>query len=271
VTVKDKLHQIIFEADTKSGKLFDIVLLWLIIASVATVLIDSVSEIHARYYTLLIILEWIFTIAFTIEYVLRLWVVNKPMVYAKSFFGIIDLLSILPTYASLFIGGSHYLVVIRALRLLRVFRILKLVKFSREGMQLLASLRRSMPKIIIFLAFVLTLVTILGSMMYMIEGASNQMFTSIPKSIYWAIVTLTTVGYGDITPQTGLGQLLAAIIMLLGYAIIAVPTGIVSADIIKSAASSNTQSCQHCGHEHHEDDAIYCKKCGGHLGYENET
>lgn len=271
MTLKDRLHEIIFEADTKVGKLFDVVLLWLILASVATVMLDSISEIHNRFTGLLITLEWIFTIAFTIEYGLRLWIVKRPIVYAKSFFGIIDLLSILPTYISLFIAGSQYLLVIRALRLLRVFRILKLVKFSREGMMLLISLKKSLYKITIFLSFVLTLVIILGSLMYLIEGASNESFTNIPKSIYWAIVTLTTVGYGDITPQTGIGQLLAAIIMLLGYAIIAVPTGIVSVDLMRDSVKedSNTHSCQDCGFDLHADDATYCKMCGNKLGHED--
>ena len=269
MTNRNKLHQIIFEADTKAGKVFDVVLLFFILGSVATVIIDSVAEIRTQYYAVLITLEWIFTIAFTLEYLLRLWVVKKPLVYARSFFGIIDLLSILPTYISMLIAGSHYLLVISALRLLRVFRILKLVKFSSEGMLLLLALRKSLYKITIFLAFVLTLVIILGSMMYMIEGASNDMFTSIPKSIYWAIVTLTTVGYGDITPQTGPGQFLAAIIMLLGYAIIAVPTGIVAADLTKNPIlRTNTQSCQNCGFESHADDAHFCKMCGENLSYE---
>jgi len=262
---RDRLHEIIFEADTREGKLFDILLLWIIIASVVTVIVDSVESIHERYQNVLYFLEWIFTIIFTIEYVLRLYVVKHPIKYAKSFFGIIDLLSILPTYISLFIAGSQYLLVIRALRLLRVFRILKLVKFTREGMHILLALRKSLYKIVIFLAFVLTLVTILGSTMYMIEGSSNGMFSDIPTSIYWAIVTLTTVGYGDITPVTAAGQFLAAIIMLMGYAIIAVPTGIVSAELSKSATSENTHTCRQCGHAFHEDDAKFCKECGEEL------
>ncbi len=269
VMMKEKLHEIIFEADTRAGKIFDIALLWFILASVATVMVESITEFHERNFDLLYTLEWIFTIVFTIEYVLRLWVVKQPIRYAKSFFGIIDLLSILPTYISIFIVGSQYLLVIRALRLLRVFRILKLVKFTREGIHILWALRRSLYKISIFLAFVLTLVTILGSMMYMIEGATNEKFSDIPTSIYWAIVTLTTVGYGDITPNTSIGKFLAAIIMLLGYALIAVPTGIVGAEIAISTKSKNTHSCRNCGHEHHEDDAQHCKKCGESLFIEN--
>ncbi len=247
------------------GKLFDVILLWFIIASVVTVIIDSVEPIHNRHQNLLYVLEWIFTIVFTIEYAMRLWVVKKPLKYATSFFGIIDLLSILPTYISIFVAGTQYLLVIRALRLLRVFRILKLVKFTREGMHILLALRKSLYRIGIFLAFVLTLVTILGSTMYVIEGSVNSKFADIPTSIYWAIVTLTTVGYGDITPVTSAGQFLAAVIMLLGYSIIAVPTGIVSAELTRSAISTNTHNCRTCGHSFHEDNARHCLVCGASL------
>ena len=269
-SLRKRVHEVIFEADTKAGKLFDVVLLVVIIASVIVVMLDSIAEIHQRYFDLLYALEWIFTIIFTVEYILRLWSVKQPWRYARSFFGIIDLLSILPTYISILVAGSQYLLVIRALRLLRVFRILKLVKFTREGMQILVSVRRSIYKISVFLAFVLTLVTILGSMMYMIEGSSNERFTSIPTSIYWAIVTLTTVGYGDITPATAVGQFLAAVIMLLGYALIAVPTGIVGAEIAVSQRSLNTHNCRNCALEFHEDDASFCKRCGENLYIQEE-
>lgn len=263
---KDKLYTIIFEADTKKGRSFDIILLWLIILSVIVVMIDSIHEIHLNHYKLLYGLEWFFTIIFTIEYIFRLYVSRNPKAYATSFFGIIDLLSILPTYISLVIAGSQYLLIIRALRLLRIFRILKLVKFSSEGLRILYSMKKSLYRITIFFAVMITLATILGAFMYVIEAHHNEDFSSIPFSVYWAIVTITTVGYGDITPHTPLGQILASIIMLLGYAIIAVPTGIVSAELTREFLyRTNTQRCSYCGFESHADDAIYCKMCGHHL------
>ncbi len=268
--LKQKIHEIIFEADTPAGKVFDITLLIAIIVSVIAVMLESVQDINERYFDFLYGLEWVLTIFFTIEYVLRLYCVYRPIKYATSFFGIIDLLSILPAYLSLFFAGTHYLMVIRALRLLRVFRIFKLTKFLKESSVILNALRTSRNKIAVFLVFILLCVIIIGSIMYLIEGTSNSGFTSIPRSIYWAIVTITTVGYGDIAPKTEFGQFLAAIVMIMGYAVIAVPTGIVSAEIAKESNEEekrkeeliSTQSCRYCSMEGHDSDADFCKFCG---------
>lgn len=258
-----RLHTIIFEADTPAGKWFDVALILCILVSVLVVMLDSVAAINAEYGQILYTLEWFFTIIFTIEYVLRLSCIGKPSVYAGSFYGIVDLLAVLPTYISLIVPGSRYLLVIRLLRVLRVFRVLKIVQFVTEASQLQRALIASRRKIFVFLFTVMTVTVVLGSMMYMIEGASNG-FTSIPTSIYWAIVTLTTVGYGDISPQTAPGQALAAVIMILGYSIIAVPTGIVSVEMAQVAAKDRmtTQSCPHCLAEGHDPDAKFCKYCG---------
>ena len=260
---KDRLHEIIFEADTRAGKRFDILLLWVILASVAVVMLESVQLIADAYSTWLFVLEWTFTIFFTIEYILRLISVRKPWRYAISFFGIVDLLSILPSYLALFQLGQSSLRIIRIMRLLRVFRVLKLFGFVRQAKQLRSALRASSPKIAVFLLAVLVATVLMGTVMYIIEDPKDG-FTSIPRSIYWAIVTLTTVGYGDIAPQTALGQALAGVIMIIGYAIIAVPTGIVSLEMSK-ADNSNTQSCPSCSKEGHDDDATYCKFCGEEL------
>lgn len=261
---REKIHEVIFEADTPLGKIFDIALLVFIIGSVLAVMLESVENIDAQYHQLFYILEWIFTIFFTLEYILRLYCVYRPMKYATSFFGIIDLLAIIPTYLSLFLAGTHYLMVIRALRLLRIFRIFKLANFLKESRIISSALRASQAKITVFLVFVLLMVTVIGSIMYMVESGQDSNFTSIPRSIYWAIVTLTTVGYGDIAPQTELGQFLASIVMIMGYAVIAVPTGIVSAEMVSAnnAEKNNTQSCRYCTAEGHDDDALYCKICG---------
>ncbi len=259
-----KLHTVIFEADTRAGKVFDIALIVAIIFSVIVVLLDSVAPINAKYGEQLAILEWFFTFLFSIEYFLRILSVTSPRHYVTSFFGIIDLLAILPTYLSLFFPGGQALMVIRLLRVLRIFRVLKLANFLGESARLMQALKASRRKVIVFLFFILTIVFIMGSVMYLVEGAENG-FTSIPRSIYWAIVTLTTVGYGDISPQTPFGQALAAIIMILGYAIIAVPTGIVTAEMSKAYKSTNTQACPNCGAEGHDDDAVYCKFCGEKL------
>ena len=263
---KKKLHSIIFEANTPSGRWFDVILLIAILLSVSVVMLESVPSLAKSYGNLFKVLEWVFTIFFTIEYILRLYCVKKPIKYATSFFGVVDFLSTIPSYLQILFAGSHYFVIIRSLRLLRVFRVLKLVNFTREGNIILIALRRSFYKISVFLAFILMLVLILGSLMYIVEDASAG-FTSIPRSVYWAIVTLTTVGYGDITPQTELGQLIAAMVMLLGYAIIAVPTGIVSADLIRNDMGRSTSCCPSCTQEGHADDAEYCKYCGSHLDY----
>lgn len=262
--IKEKLHEIIFEADTKTGRLFDIVLILSIILSVVAVMLDSIAEINQKYGEELYIVEWFFTILFSIEYLLRIYSVGKPSKYITSFYGVIDLLAIAPTYLSLIIPGSQYLLVIRILRVLRVFRVLKFVQYISEAALLMQALRASKRKIIVFLFFVLASVVILGSLMYLIEGTENG-FTSIPRSIYWSIVTLTTVGYGDISPQTPLGQVLASIIMILGYGVIAVPTGIVTSEMTTIKRRTKTQACPQCSLEGHDDDAKHCKYCGAEL------
>lgn len=270
--LKEKIHEIIFEADTQLGKIFDIVLLVFIIASVITVMLESVASIGIKYHDFFYFIEWVFTIFFTIEYGLRIYCVYRPWKYMTSFFGIIDLLAILPTYLSIFITNSQYLLVIRILRLLRVFRIFKLAKFLKESSVIINSLKASRHKITVFLVFVLLMVTVIGSIMYLVEGGggSDSNFTSIPRSIYWAIVTLTTVGYGDIAPTTEMGQFLAAIVMIMGYAVIAVPTGIVSAEMVNQSFSTSTQCCRYCATEGHDEDAKFCKNCGEKLNEEEE-
>lgn len=268
---KEYIHEVIFEADTPAGKYFDIILMVFIVASVVVVMLESVSEINSNYREIFVFLEWAFTIFFTFEYLLRIYCVYQPKKYMTSFFGVVDLLAILPTYLSLFIVGTHYLAVIRALRLLRVFRIFKLANFLKESSTIMSALKASRPKITVFLVFIVLMVTIIGSFMYLVEGGNEgSSFTSIPKSIYWAVVTLTTVGYGDIAPQTELGQFMAAIVMILGYAVIAVPTGIVSAEMVSQTGAENktpvnSQSCQNCTIEGHSDDALFCRKCGESL------
>jgi len=267
---RDRIHEIIFEADTPLGKFFDVSLLVLIVLSVITVMLESSSGWSPGIRRLFVILEWVFTITFTVEYLLRLWVTIRPMKYALSFYGIVDLQAILPTYLSLiFVNSqSQYLAVIRALRLLRVFRIFKLGKYLTEGDQLRRAMIASRNKITIFLFVVTILVVLIGSLMYLVEGGSNPGFSSIPKGVYWAIVTLTTVGYGDITPGTNVGQFLSAVVMILGYAIIAVPTGRITNEMMAAGNANkknNTQVCRFCAREGHDDDAVYCKFCGGRL------
>ena len=261
-----RLHEIIFEADTPAGRLFDFALIWLILLSVATVILESVRPIRERYGELLYVLEWLFTLLFTVEYLLRFMSVSRPVRYATSFFGVVDLLAIIPTYLSLLVPGSHYLLVIRILRLLRIFRLLKLSEYVTEADTLRRALRASRRKISVFLSAVMLLVVIIGALMYVVEGEEHG-FTSIPVSIYWAIVTLTTVGYGDLSPRTPLGQMLASIVMVTGYGIIAVPTGIVSVELAQAARqqSITTQSCPACSAEGHDPDARYCKYCGTNL------
>jgi voltage-gated potassium channel len=262
---RDTLFEIIFEADTPAGKWFDIILIICILLSVLTVMLDSVSSINAQYGKLLYTVEWFFTILFTIEYIFRLICVGKPIRYAVSFYGIIDLLAILPTYMSLVFISSRYLSVVRVLRVLRIFRVLKLGHHTKEAAVLKKALYASRRKILVFLFVVLSLVVIIGSLIYLIEDEENG-FTSIPRSVYWAIVTLTTVGYGDISPVTGLGQFLAAIVMILGYSIIAVPTGIVTVEFSRAhTAQSSCQACPSCSAEGHDRDAKYCKYCGTKL------
>lgn len=259
-----RLQEVIFEAETPAGKRFDVALILAILLSVAVVLLDSVAAIHQQYGRWFYVAEWGFTLLFTLEYVLRLISVGKPLKYASSFFGVVDLLAILPTYIDVFLPGSRYLQVIRILRVLRVFRVLKLVQYLGEARLLMQALRSSFRKIAVFLFSVITLVVIFGSIIYLIEGEENG-FTSIPRSIYWAIVTLTTVGYGDISPKTGLGQALASVVMILGFSIIAVPTGIVGAELSRRYKQVSTQACPQCSAEGHDVDAVFCKYCGAKL------
>ena len=260
-----RLHEIIFEADTFAGRLFDTTLIGAILLSVVIVVLDSVKSYQEQYGLFLYRAEWALTVLFTIEYILRLISVKKPWRYALSFFGVIDLLSILPTYVSLFIPGLHYLLSVRILRLLRIFRIFKLSEYISEAQILTTALRASAKKIGVFILAVFTLVTVIGSLIYVIEGEENG-FVNIPTSIYWAIVTLTTVGYGDLSPKTPLGQFFASIVMILGYGIIAVPTGIVTVELSKSVNKTfSSQVCRECHSENHDADAIFCKYCGSHL------
>ncbi len=261
--LKLKIHEIIFEADTPAGKFFDVALLIFIIGSVIAALLESVPSIVVKYSNLFYYFEWIFTIFFTIEYGLRLYSTLKPWKYVFSFFGIVDLLAILPAYISIFFAGTQSLIVIRALRLLRIFRIFKMVNFISEAEFISRALYKSSRKILVFLFAILMIVIIMGSVMYLVEGGGNEDFDSIPRSIYWAIVTLTTVGYGDISPNTSFGQFIAAGVMILGYAVIAVPTGIVTNELINpKEVQKNTLSCLSCSQSGHDDDAVYCKYCG---------
>lgn len=267
---RKNIHDIIYEADTPQGKVFDVVLLILILLSVIFVMIESVRGLPIEIYDYLYIGEWVITIFFTIEYILRIISVRKPFGYIFSFYGIIDFLSTIPLYLSFILVGSNYLLTVRALRLLRVFRILKITRYVGESNKLRKALADSRPKILIFLFAVFIVAIIAGTLMYLIEGEENG-FTSIPRSIYWCIVTLTTVGFGDIAPVTPLGQLLATIIMILGYGIIAVPTGIVSAEYSRSKdyVHVNTQSCPNCNASKHRDDAEFCYNCGELLNPKN--
>jgi voltage-gated potassium channel len=265
-TPRQHTFRVIFEHDTQAGRAFDIALIITIIASVVVVMLESVASIRSEHGPLLRALEWGFTVLFTIEYALRIWCSPRRVRYVRSFFGVVDLIAILPTYLSLVLPGGQALLSVRALRLLRVFRVLKLAHHVQESRVLLRALRQSRDKITVFVATVLTLVVILGSLMYLIEGSANG-FTSIPRSVYWAIVTLTTVGYGDIAPQTNVGQALAAMIMIMGYAIIAVPTGIVTVELGNVQRQVLTErSCSSCGLAGHDGDAAYCRRCGARLG-----
>ena len=264
---KTKLHEIIYGTHTPAGKLFDIILLIAIIYSIIIVMLESVKSYDTKYHNFFNISEWVITILFSIEYILRIICVNKPKKYILSFYGVVDLLSTLPKYISFFILDSQFLSVLRALRLLRVFRILKLIRFVGESNKLIRALKNSRSKIFIFIFFVFIISIILGTVMYLIEGPKNG-FVSIPQSIYWCIVTLTTVGFGDITPQTALGQILATVIMIIGYGIIAVPTGIVSAEYTASknnVPNLTNSACHNCGADIILSDASYCRKCGSKL------
>ena len=262
-----RLHEIIYEADSREGKIFDLVIIVAILFSILLVMLESVKELDAKYHRFFNISEWVITILFTIEYILRVVSVKRPRSYIFSFYGVIDFLSTIPKYLSLFIGGAHALVALRALRLLRIFRILKLVRFVGATNNLGKALKASRFKIFVFISAVLIICIIIGTIMYLIEGDPSG-FTSIPRSIYWSIVTLTTVGYGDIAPQTALGQLLASLVMILGYGIIAIPTGIVGAEMAKEMGQNidlNTNSCPNCSEGKHKDGATYCYKCGEKL------
>jgi voltage-gated potassium channel len=262
---RDKVGHIIFEADTPAARLFDVVLLWMILLSVLLVLLESVPEIRAVYGPSILTLEWVFTGLFTLEYLLRIYSARKRWRYVTSFYGMVDLLAIIPGYLSLFYIGPQYLLVVRALRLLRVFRILKLTRFLGEAEVLARAMQASLPKITVFIFTVLTVVLISGSLLYVIEGPEHG-FTSIPIAMYWAIVTLTTVGYGDIVPGTAAGKFLANTIMILGYGIIAVPTGIVTVELSQATRQqSRVEACANCGQRGHDGDAVYCKYCGSSL------
>ncbi|MCZ4320097.1 ion transporter [Aequorivita viscosa] len=267
-----KIHEIIYEADTPMGKLFDIVLLILILLSVIIVMLESVHSIDVKFHKLFYVIEWIITIFFTIEYIARILTVKKPKNYIFSFYGIIDFLSTIPLYLSFILVGSNYLLTVRAMRLLRVFRILKIARYVGEGNKLKKALVESRAKIFIFIFAVLIVALISGTLMYLIEGEESG-FTNIPVSIYWCIVTLTTVGFGDITPVTPAGQFLASLIMILGYGVIAVPTGIVSAQYARKEMDDyvhvNTLSCRNCGESKHRDDSKFCHKCGWDMQLDN--
>ena len=263
-SLREWLRLIIFEADTPLGKAFDVTLIVCILLSVASVMMASVESVMNRFGSFLIALEWTFTILFTIEYILRVWAVKQPLYYIRSFYGLVDLGALLPTYLSLFIVDAEYLIVVRMLRVMRVFRILKLIQYLEGSRTIMKALKASRPKITVFVIAVVILVVIIGSLMYIIEGHKHG-FSSIPMSIYWAVVTLTTVGYGDIAPVTPLGKVLASVVMIMGYAIIAVPTGIVTAELTRADRSTTTRSCRNCSAEAHPDGAKFCYHCGHEL------
>lgn len=259
---RQRLHTVIFEADTRGGRAFDVALIVCILASVVVVILESIASIGARWRQELFVAEVAFTLLFTVEYILRLVAVRRPLAYARSSLGVIDLLAIAPTWLTLFVPGAQFFLTVRVLRLLRIFRILKLTEYLSEAGVITAALRASRRKIFVFLFAVITLVVLIGALMYMVEGPAHG-FDDILTSMYWAIVTLTTVGYGDLSPQTPLGKLLASVVMVLGYAIIAVPTGIVTSELTAARGRGHSrQSCPSCGREGHDDDATHCKYCG---------
>lgn len=261
---RQRIYEVVFEAETPAGKLFDITVISLILLSLVAVFLESMREMRVVHGRELFFAEWVFTILFSVEYILRLSAVRRPLRYALSFYGLVDLIAIMPSYISLFVPGTQYFLAIRILRLLRIFRILKLTAYISEGRVITTALKRSKQKIIVFLVAVITIVIVVGSLMYIVEGEENG-FTDIPTSIYWAIVTLTTVGYGDLSPKTALGKLLASLVMIMGYGIIAVPTGIVTAELARAAKPASTHVCPECHSEAHDVDAVHCKYCGSKL------
>ena len=266
MTLRDRIRIIIFEADTKAGRRFDVTLIGMILLSVLTVMLDSVPQINAKYGQQLYYAEWFFTVLFTVEYAVRLWCIEHSWGYAKSFYGVVDLLSVLPTYLSLWFPGAQFFLAVRILRVLRVFRVLRMVRYVGEAELIAQALAASRRKIIVFVASVLALMVIFGALMYVVEGGTNPAFASIPHSIYWAVTTMTTVGYGDITPTTPLGQSLASFIMIMGYGIIAVPTGIVTLELNEAnRRQANTRTCSDCSAEGHSREASYCWRCGAPL------
>ncbi|RRJ83915.1 ion transporter [Aestuariirhabdus litorea] len=263
--LKEHLYEVIFGTETPAGRRFDLFLIAAILLSIGVAMLDSVQEISSRYHQQFFIIEWVFTLLFTLEYIARLYCSPKPLSYARSFFGIVDLLAILPSYLALLYSGSTFLVIIRLLRVLRIFRILKLMRYLRDANVLWRSMLSSRRKIFVFFCSVLVLATIFGSLMYVVEGDKSG-FTSIPKSIYWAIVTITTVGYGDITPHTVFGQVLASMVMVTGYSIIAVPTGIITAELADELRRDRSAKyCANCNRSGHDNDAEHCKYCGAGL------
>ncbi len=266
---KSKLHEIIYEADTKQGKWFDIILILTILISIILVMLESIESFDNKFHTFLDIAEWVITILFTFEYIARIITIKKPSSYIFSFYGIVDFLATMPKYLAIIFAGTHALATLRALRLLRVFRILKLARYLGASTKLISALKASRIKIAVFLFSVIVLTIILGTVMYLIEGPENG-FTNIPHGMYWAIVTLTTVGYGDIAPHTPFGQFIASIVMILGYGIIAVPTGIITSEMTKAdiTISTNTQHCSNCSTKNHLDHAEFCHKCGGKLNHD---
>lgn len=263
---RERWHEVIFGHESRAGRNFDVILIVLILASVGVAMADTVPEIHARHGAVFLALEWGFTLLFTAEYLVRLAVVRRPLRYARSFFGVIDLLAVLPTWLSLLFPGAQYLLVIRVLRILRVFRVLKLLRYVDESRLLLGAMVNSWRKIFIFLLAIVTIVTVFGAVMYLVEGP-EQGFTSIPLSMYWAVVTVATVGFGDLVPATALGRFIASILILIGYGIIAVPTGIYTAELVSSARQArDMRRCAQCELTGHDLDAAYCRACGASLG-----
>ena len=270
VDVKEKIRSIIFEASTPAGRAFDVFLIIVILLSVLVVLLDSVTSIHSEYGQVLLVIEWSFTLLFTVEYLLRLWTIQNTWLYARSFYGVVDLLGSLPTYLSIWFADAHYFLVVRILRVLRIFRVFRMVRYVGEAELIAQALTASRRKITVFVCSVLALVVVFGSLMYLVEGGTNAEFSSIPQSIYWAVTTMTTVGYGDVAPDTALGRGLAAVIMIMGYGIIAVPTGIVTLELNEAHRKrANTRTCPECSAEGHSYEASFCWRCGSALFRKN--